>query len=167
MRRSSLMVALFLSAVLAAGCGGQKSDNSTSSAQITPSTPAAGATGATSVSAVSRYDSGARAADSHVDAAKAGQGEKLFQTKGCSTCHAFGKKVTCPDLAGVSRRRTAAWMENQILHPEVMTKEDPIAHDLFAKFSLQMPNQKLTDDEARAVIEFFKHKDKEAAAAVH
>ena len=66
-----------------------------------------------------------------------------------------------------SPRRTAIWIENQILHPEVMTKEDPISHELFAKFSLQMPNQKLTDDEARAVIEFFKHKDKEAAAAVH
>jgi hypothetical protein len=28
-----------------------------------------------------------------------------------------------------------------------------------------MPNQKLTEDEARAVIEYFKHKDKDAGAA--
>jgi cytochrome c551/c552 len=165
MRRPSCLAALFVCTLLASGCGGQKSEDQ-SAAQSPPSTPAPSA-GASAVAAVSKYDSGPRAADEPADAAKAEQGEKLFQTKGCSACHAFGKKVTCPDLAGVTHRRTAAWMENQILHPDVMTKEDPISHDLFAKFSLQMPNQKLTEDEARAVIEFFKHKDKEAAAVVH
>jgi cytochrome c551/c552 len=119
------------------------------------------------VLAVSRYDSGPRAFEAPVDAAKAEQGEKLFKTKGCIACHAFGKKVTGPDLAGVTRRRTALWIENQILHPEVMTKEDPIAHDLLAKHSIQMPNQKLTEEEARAVIEYFKHKDKETGEAGH
>jgi hypothetical protein len=59
-------------------------------------------------------------------------------------------------------RRTAAWMENQILHPDVMVKTDPIAHDLFAKFALQMPNQGLTADQADQVIEYFKHMDHEA-----
>jgi hypothetical protein len=58
-------------------------------------------------------------------------------------------------------RRTAQWMEHQILHPDVMTKEDPIARQLFAQYSLQMPNQQLTQDEAHAVIEFLKHKDHE------
>ena len=166
MRRPSLTVAFIMSAMLVAGCGGKKSEGE-SAASGPASAPAAGATGTTSVLAVSRYDSGPRAAASPVDKAKAEQGEKLFQTKGCYACHAFGKKVTCPDLAGVSQRRTAIWMENQILHPDVMTKEDPIARELFVKHSLQMPNQKLTEDEARAVIEFFKHKDKEAGAAAH
>jgi mono/diheme cytochrome c family protein len=165
MRSRSILTSLSLCILLASGCGGQKSDTET--AAPSPSSAPTPSAGATTVAAVSRFDSGPRAADEPVDAVKVEQGEKLFQTKGCSACHAFGKKVTCPDLAGVSHRRTASWMENQILHPEVMVKEDPISHDLFAKFSLQMPNQKLTEDEARAVIEFFKHKDKEAAAAVH
>ena len=123
----------------------------------------ASATPPTSGSAVaSKYDSGPRAGETPADEALAGRGEKLFKDKGCSACHAFGRKVTCPDLAGVTMRRTALWMENQILHPEVMTKEDPIAHQLFAQFALQMPNQGLTSDEARAVIEYFKHRDHEA-----
>ncbi len=63
-------------------------------------------------------------------------------------------------LASRSKRRTARWIENQILHPDVMTKQDPIAKDLFAKFMLQMPNQKLTPDEAAAVVEYFKQKDR-------
>ena len=161
MRRPSLTVAFLLTTLLAAGCGGKQS-GSESAAPGATSTPASTATGTTTVLAVSRYDSGPRAAESPVDKALAEQGDKLFQTKGCSACHAFGKKVTGPDLAGVSQRRTAVWIENQILHPEVMTKEDPIARELFAKHSLQMPNQKLTADEAHAVIEYFKHKDHEA-----
>jgi mono/diheme cytochrome c family protein len=159
-------VAFFLTTLLAAGCGGKQS-GSEPAASNTAVAPASSATGTTTMPAVSPYDSGPRAAESPVDKEKAEQGEKLFQTKGCSACHAFGKKVTGPDLAGVTQRRTAIWMENQILHPEVMTKQDPIAHDLFAKYSLQMPNQKLTEDEARAVIEYFKHKDKEAGEAAH
>jgi hypothetical protein len=55
-------------------------------------------------------------------------------------------------------------MEHQILHPDVMTKQDPIAHQLFAQYSLQMPNQGLTADEAHAVIEFLKHKNHESVA---
>jgi cytochrome c551/c552 len=166
MRRLSLPVAFLLTTLLAAGCGGKQSESEPAASNAT-SAPAPSATGTTTMPAVSKYDSGPRAAESPVDKVKAEQGEKLFQTKGCSACHAFGKKVTGPDLAGVTQRRTTVWLENQILHPEVMTKEDPIARELFAKHSLQMPNQKLTEDEALAVIEFFKHKDKEAGEAAH
>ncbi len=155
----------FLVAVLAAGClvslasCGQKSADTSSQSAGGSSAPATSSPG---VAAVSQYDSGPRAGESPVNEALAEKGQELFKNKGCSACHAFGRKLTCPDLQGVSMQRTAAWMENQILHPDVMTKQDPIAHDLFAKFALQMPNQGLTPDEARAVIEFCKHNDHEA-----
>ena len=135
-------------ALIAGGCG-KKSDHASSSG---------GSSG-------SKYDQGPRAAESPIDEAMAKTGEGLFQTKGCSACHGFGRRISCPDLQGVSTRRTAQWMEHQILHPEVMTKEDPIARQLFAQFSLQMPNQQLTQDEAHAVIEFLKHKDHELSEA--
>ena len=162
MRRIAFF-AILLAAAFAAGCGGGKSGESASAtgaaAPGAASTPAPSATPA--IPAVSPYDSGPRASESPVNEALAETGEKLFSTKGCTACHAFGKKVTGPDLAGVSQRRTQQWLEQQILHPEVMTKQDPIARELFVKHSLQMPNQKLTEEEARAVIEYFKHKDKE------
>ena len=72
------------------------------------------------------------------------------------------RKLTGPDLAGVSRRRTARWIESQILDPSRMTKEDPISHQLLGQFMLQMPNQGLTPDQARAVVEYFKHRDHES-----
>lgn len=109
--------------------------------------------------AAADLDAGPRAAESPVDAVLAEQGDELFRTKGCTACHAFGQKMSGPDLTGVASRRTSAWLETQILHPDEMAKKDPIARELIAKHALQMPNQGLTADEARAVIEFLKSKE--------
>jgi cytochrome c551/c552 len=146
--------------VALAGCGGQKSAESPGGT----STPSTGASGG-AVAAVSKYDAGPRAGESPVNHEGAERGEKLFQTKGCSACHAFGTKMSGPDLSGVSKRRTAAWIENQILHPDLMVKEDPISRELFAKHALQMPNQGLTLEQAKDVIEYLKAQDAGAASA--
>ena len=160
MDRTKAVLALALIAALTlAGCGSNSNGESSSAAPSTSSSPAA------TVAAVSKYDSGPRAAESPVDEEKAEEGKKLFSTKGCTACHTFGKKMSGPDLAGVTMRRTAQWMENQILHPEQMVKEDPISRDLFAKHALQMPNQGLTPEEARAVIEYLKHQEHESHEA--
>jgi len=116
-------------------------------------------------SATSPHDTGPRAAETPVDEALAQQGEALFKSKTCSTCHAFGIRITGPDLAGVTHRRSAEWMEQQMLHPDVMTKEDPISRELLGKYAVQMPNLMLKPEEAKALIEYAKHKDKELEAA--
>jgi len=165
MKRLLLTGLVLALAVALAGCGGSGTPN-TGSDQNASSTPAASAPSSGAMPDKSPLDQGPRAADQGPpDAAAAAQGEKLFTTKGCSACHAFGRRLTCPDLAGVTHRRTAQWMQSQILHPEVMTKSDPISHALFAQFALQMPNQHLTEDEAKAVIEYFKTRDAAGAAA--
>lgn len=154
----SLLVAVLLVAAVVAGCSKGGSSSESGSAAPTAAANPSVAAGAWAMPA--GLDAGPRAGDSPVDEAKAAAGEKLFSTKGCTACHAIGKKATGPDLAGVSKRRTAQWIEAQILHPDVMTKQDPISRDLFAKFMLQMPKQGLTPDEAAAVVEFFKQKDR-------
>jgi hypothetical protein len=46
---------------------------------------------------------------------------------------------------------------NMILVPEKMVKEDPLAKDLLVEFNgSPMANQGLTEDQARAVLEFFR-----------
>ncbi len=154
---SRLTIALLLLLPIL-GCQTKPGDSAASTASSAPSSPPGGS----NAQAASKYDSGPRAGEQSIDEARAEVGEKLFKDKGCSACHAFGSKLSCPDLNGVTMRRTAQWMENQILHPEVMTKEDPISRALFAQYSLQMPNQKLTPDEAKSVVEFLKHKNHEA-----
>jgi cytochrome c551/c552 len=166
MNRSALAALMALTLIAAASCGG-KTENSSSASSGGSNASSGSSASISAVAATSKYDAGPRAGESRIDEAMAEKGAGLFKTKGCSACHAFGKRLTCPDLAGVSMRRTAQWMENQILHPDVMVKEDPISHGLFAQFALQMPNQGLTADETHQVIEYFKHMDHEAGEAKH
>lgn len=146
--RLRFLLATAVGAVLGAagGCGAN------------PDTPPT----ADSLVATSPLDVGPRAAEFPMAPALAARGERLFKGKGCLACHAYGKRQTGPDLKGVTRRRTAAWMEAQILHPERMIREDPIARSLFREYSLQMANQGLTAEEARAIVEYFKKLDREA-----
>jgi len=159
-----------LAAVLAtslASCGSQSTETGSTGdgGGSTPATTTPAETTAAAVpagpppGAVSKYDDGPRASAAAVDAAAAAEGKTLFTNKGCVACHAFGKRVIGPDLKGAASRRTAEWLEQQILHPEVMTKEDPIAHALLLEYKVPMTNQKLTPVEARKIIEYLKQMD--------
>ena len=91
-RRIPLAIVLLLATVLPlGGCGGGGAKDQT----------------ATAPSEKSPLDIGPRAGDSPVAAALAVKGEALFKAKGCTACHAYGKRLTGPDLKGVTRRRTA------------------------------------------------------------
>ena len=146
-------------ALLVTGCG-QKSASPESQAPPAGQ-PAAGA--AATFTLPAGLDDGPRAAATPANPVMAARGEKLFQTRGCSACHGFGKRISCPDLNGVTTRRTAKWITTQILHPDVMTKQDPIARGLFAQFALQMPKQGLTAAQTDTVLEFLKHKNHESS----
>jgi mono/diheme cytochrome c family protein len=109
---------------------------------------------------VSKYDTGPRAIEAPADPALAEAGARLFATRSCMACHVQGVGLSSPDLAGVSTRRTAEWLEQFILRPEVMVREDPIGRELMHEYTIQMPNFDLTPREARALIEYFKHQDR-------
>ncbi len=83
------------------------------------------------------------------------QGEKVYQEK-CLACHKPDVKFIGPAPKGIFERRNPAWVMNMILDPELMVKEDPIAKDLLRQFSAPMANQNLTEEEARAVVEYFR-----------
>ncbi len=158
-----LAFALMLAFAAVVGCGGKSEEAGTSStetpAATTPATPAADSS---QVLAKSLYDDGPRAFDAPIDAAAAAAGEKVFNTKGCVVCHHWGEKFTGPNLQGVTKQRTAAWMEHQMLDPIEMVKTDPISHQLFLENNkLQMTNQNLTPEEAKQVVEYLKKRDKD------
>lgn len=155
-----LAALLLLALPIMAGCGQKPAETKPAEPAATPAADTAAAPAAQLLEK-SLYDDGPRAAESAVDAAMAAAGEKLFATKGCVACHTYGKKMTGPDLKGVTNRRTALWLEHQIMHPEVMTKTDPIAHALMAESNnVQMLNLHLTQPEAQSLIEYFKKLDR-------
>lgn len=151
MKLLPVVAAALLLVFAAAGCSKSGEQASSASSSDAPG----------GVLAKSLYDDGPRAGAAAVNASEVTEGESLFKTKGCSACHGWGVRLSCPDLKGVTLRRTSAWMQHQILHPDVMTKTDPISHGLMAVYALQMPNQGLTQDQALEVIEYLKNRDQQ------
>ena len=91
-----------------------------------------------------------------IDQAMAAQGKEVYD-KMCLACHRVGKKFIGPAPDGILERRTPEWVMNMILNPEVMVKEDPLAKELLIEFNgSPMANQNLTEEEARAILEYFR-----------
>ena len=91
-----------------------------------------------------------------VDQAMATKGKEVFD-KMCTACHRTDKKFIGPAPTGILERRTPEWVMNMILDPEVMTQKDPLAKALLMEFNgSPMANQNLTEEEARAVLEYFR-----------
>lgn len=84
------------------------------------------------------------------------KGEDIFK-KMCTACHRVDKKFIGPAPTGILERRTPEWIMNMILNPEEMVQNDPLAKELLIEFNgSPMANQNLTEDEARAVLEYFR-----------
>lgn len=91
-----------------------------------------------------------------VDQEMAKKGEGIYNQM-CLACHRVDKKFIGPAPKGVLERRSPEWVMNMILNPEVMVKEDPLAKALLAEFNgAPMANQGLTEEQARAVLEYFR-----------
>lgn len=88
---------------------------------------------------------------------KAGQG--YYDLK-CSACHKLtSDKLVGPGWSGVTKRRTPVWIMNMITNVDMMLEKDPEAQKLLEQCLVRMPNQNLTQEEARKVIEFMRKND--------
>ena len=92
------------------------------------------------------------------DAAVIAEGEKVFGARGCGACHQFETKVVGPALSGVLTRRSTTWVERMVADPEIMTKQDPVAKDLFRASMVQMTKQGVTAEEMPKLIAYIKAK---------
>ncbi|UPS91521.1 cytochrome c [Bizionia sp. M204] len=94
--------------------------------------------------------------DANIDQAMADKGADIYQ-KMCTACHRVDKKFIGPAPTGILERRTPEWVMNMILNPVQMVKEDPLSKELLMEFNgSPMANQNLTEEEARAVLEYFR-----------
>ena len=83
------------------------------------------------------------------------KGEEIYILK-CTACHNPEEEKLGPAPEGIFERRTPEWIMNMILNPEDMAKKDPIGRGLLMKYNTVMANQGLTEDDARAVLEYFR-----------
>jgi protein SCO1/2 len=88
-------------------------------------------------------------------------GAYLYRTR-CRSCHTIGEGDRLgPDLAGVTRTRSHAWLERWIREPDVMLAEgDPIATAMLPRYrNLPMPNLGLSRSEADAILVYMREQD--------
>jgi mono/diheme cytochrome c family protein len=90
-----------------------------------------------------------------IDKAKAGKGEKIFETK-CIQCHKLDERYTGPALRDVAERRSPEYILNMILNPEEMTKRHPEAKKLLGIYANQMTFQNVTYDDAINLLEYLR-----------
>ena len=90
------------------------------------------------------------------DQALAEKGKELFKIN-CTACHKPTKRFIGPAPKGILERRSPEWVMNMILNPENMIANDPIAKQLLAEANgAPMANQHLTEEQARAILEYFR-----------
>jgi hypothetical protein len=86
-------------------------------------------------------------------------GENIAKTK-CTSCHKLSdEKLVGPGWSGVTRRRTPEWIMNFITNPDAMIDQDPEAQAMLEICLVRMPNQNLSDGEARNILEFMRKND--------
>jgi mono/diheme cytochrome c family protein len=91
-----------------------------------------------------------------IDQEMAANGKEVYDAM-CTACHKIEKKFIGPSPQGIMDRRTPAWIMNMILNPEEMVQQDPIAKKLLIEYNgSPMANQNLTQEQARAVLEYFR-----------
>lgn len=94
-----------------------------------------------------------------LDAALATSGEKVYSVK-CGSCHKLSdERLVGPGWKDVTTRRTAAWILNFITNTDEMLDKDPEAQAQLEICLVRMPNQSLSDDEAKSLYEFMRKND--------
>jgi mono/diheme cytochrome c family protein len=90
-----------------------------------------------------------------VDEELAEQGQAVFSLK-CAACHKLDQRYVGPSLGGILERRKPEFVMNMMLNPAEMVEKHPVVRELLAQFMTPMPNQGLTESEARAVLEYLR-----------
>jgi mono/diheme cytochrome c family protein len=94
-----------------------------------------------------------------LDVKMAEAGKMIYDVK-CNACHKLTKeKLVGPGWLGVTSRRSPEWIMNFATNPDEMLNKDPDAQALLAECLVRMPNQQLSDDDARHMLELMRQND--------
>jgi cytochrome c551/c552 len=88
-------------------------------------------------------------------------GKGIYELK-CQSCHRLTEeKLVGPGWKGVTQKRKPVWIMNMITNVDMMLETDPEAQKLLEQCMVRMPNQNISKDEARSVLEFMRSNDGE------
>ena len=147
-------MALFLAAC--AGGGTPKSDNSTDQSSEEP----------TAAATTADYDAKRGEGkftevklDAKLDKTMALKGQSVADLK-CLSCHKLSdEKLVGPGWKDVTKRNTPEWIMNFVTNTDAMIDKDPKAQAMLEICMVRMPNQNLSDEDARALLEYMRQND--------
>ncbi|NOT36032.1 MAG: c-type cytochrome [Saprospiraceae bacterium] len=88
-------------------------------------------------------------------------GESIYELK-CLACHKLtDEKLVGPGWKGVTKTRKPIWIMNMITNVEMMLESDPEAQKLLEQCLVRMPNQNVSKEESRSLLEFMRKNDGE------
>ena len=86
-------------------------------------------------------------------------GKATYDLK-CQSCHKLTEeRLVGPGWAGVTKRREPHWIMNMITNVDMMLETDAEAQKLLEQCLVRMPNQNISKDDARQVLEFMRSND--------
>jgi cytochrome c5 len=94
-----------------------------------------------------------------LNAIRAEAGNKVYGVK-CSSCHKTSEeRLVGPGWKGVTTRHSAEWILNFITNTDAMIDKDPKVQAQLEICLVRMPNQSLSDDDARNLYEYMRKID--------
>ncbi len=90
-----------------------------------------------------------------IDPRLVAKGKKIFNMK-CVACHKLDTRLVGPPLGDIAKKNTPVFIMNYLLNTTEMQKKDPILKKLVDEYKVVMPDQQLTKDDARSVLEYFR-----------
>ena len=89
------------------------------------------------------------------------KGKAAYEMK-CLACHKLDEtRLVGPGWKGVTKKREPVWIMNMVTNVDTMLETDEEAQKLLELCLVRMPNQNLTQPEAREVLEFMRSNDGE------
>ncbi len=86
-------------------------------------------------------------------------GKGIYDLK-CQSCHKLtDERLVGPGWKGVTQRREPHWIMNMITNVDMMLETDPEAQKLLEQCLVRMPNQNVSKDQAREILEFMRSND--------
>ena len=88
-------------------------------------------------------------------------GKSIYELK-CQSCHRLTTdKLVGPGWKDVTKRRKPVWIMNMATNVDMMLETDAEAQKLLEQCMVRMPNQNLSKEDARKVLEFMRSNDGE------
>lgn len=156
MKLNHIFIAALSCAFLFAACGDEKKD-STTSATTSESTTAASDGSSTDPKGIGAHKN--IQLTHPLDEAMVTAGKNIAEVK-CTSCHkTTDEKLVGPGWAKVTDRRTPEWIMNFMTNTDEMIERDTAVQNMLEVCLVKMPNQGLSEVEARSVLEYLRKND--------